>query len=169
MDNPYNPGRKCHSKCAFFNSKFDFKICFGHRNPGAACGRETDPNLCPFIHTPPPIMNDVVKAFDLWDFPDGDGSNETMDYYPGQVEEKMWEREHCIIVLGFRTEDRMGKWHIHPKIHIYRNEKFTEVTFWAEHNSSVHEDGEEHFNRVMARCEKIMDAWGREGLKIRED
>ena len=167
MDDPYILGRRCYSKCVFYNTKFDFKICFGHRNPGAGCGRETDPEICPFIHTPPPIMKGVVKAFDLWDFPDGDGSNETMDYYPGQVEEKMWKRKHCIIVLGFRTEDRMGKWHIHSKIHIHRDEKFTEVTFWAEHNSSVDEDGEEHFNRVIARCKEIMDAWEREGLKVK--
>lgn len=168
MDNPYTPGRKCYSKCAFFNSKFDFKICFGHRNPGAGCSRETDPEFCSFIYTPPPIMNDVVRAFDLWDFPDEDGFNETMNLFPGQVEEKMWEREHCIVVLGFRTEDHTGKWHIHSKIHIHRDEKFTEVTFWAEHNSSLHEDGEEHFNRVMVRCKEITDAWEREGLKIKE-
>lgn len=170
MDDPYTPGRRCYSKCVFFNTKFDFKICFGHRIPGSACSRETDPKFCPFIHTPPPIMNDVVKALDLWDFPNGDGENMDifLNLFPGQYEEKMWKRKHSIIVLGFRTKDYMRKWHIHSKIHIHRNEKFTELTFWVEHNSSVYEDGEEHFNRVMARCKEIMDAWEREGLKITE-
>ncbi len=168
MDDPYIPGRRCYAKCTFFNTKFDFKICFGHRNPGSACNREKNQKFCPFIHTPPPIMKDVIKALDLWDFPDGDGSNENMNLFPGQYEERIWRKKHCIIVLGFRDEKYVDKWHIHSKIHIHRNEKFTKVTFWAEHNSSVDEDGEEHFNRVMARCKEIMDAWEREGLKVED-
>lgn len=168
MDNPYKPGNQCHAKCKFFNSKYDFKICLEFPKPDCACGREEDPEFCPFVHTPPPIMNDVVKAMNLWDFPDGRRSTENMDLFPGRYEEMMWKKKHCIIVLGFRNEDYMSKWHSHSKIHIYRNDDFTEVQFWVEPNSSVCEDGEKHFNRVMARCKEIMEAWRWMGLKIME-
>lgn len=169
MGNPYDPGAGCHFKCIFYNTKFDFKVCLGHRNPGTGCDRP-DPEGCPFIHTPPPIMKDMIRAMDLWDFPDGRGSNEDINIAPGRFEEMVYNQiakgsKRLILVLGLRDRTYI-KWFIHSKIHIEWDDKLISGSFWVEHNSSLDEDGSNTFLLVKSRCNDIRKAWRREGLKI---